>query len=416
MTINKLLWNKYTISWYLLDMGSSFTGVIGMLYFSQWVVIDNHVSEAWYTAPTIIATVLLLFCSTHLGWFGDKFGAHFKNLKKFTILTLVFMLGVILSGYFLGPIGVWAALLFFFLYSFTYQMVLVPYVSFIKSLVPEALYGKLSGFGLAFGQVGSVIGVLIALPILSSGGFSGQPRLDALFAMLILYALCTIPALLLLKHAAPAPQPDIPHQKMRESIKNSYRTAKRYPGVLPLLLSFYLFSDAIMTAILYFSLFLEKVLHVNDTIKSYMYLVVTLGFSVGALISGWLSDRYGRKRILIASLLPNAIAIYLVAIVTDIQIAFVLYTFLGMTIGSVFSASRSYLSSLIPLGSQGTIFGLYTFSEKAASIVGPLIWLLILAIIPGTLGYRVGMCVLATCTLGSLIPLLWKKRAVAQSI
>ncbi|MEK7585711.1 MAG: MFS transporter [Patescibacteria group bacterium] len=410
MTINKALWNKYTISWYLVDVGTSFTGVIGMLYFSQWIVIDHGIKEVWYTAPTIIATVVLLLTSTHVGWIGDKFGIHFRNFKWIVFGTITSLLLVILSGYFLGVSGPWFALFFLCFYSYFYQLNLVPYSSFIKSLVGEKLYGKLSGFGLASGQLGSVVGVLIVIPVLAMGGFSGSPRLDAFAIMLLLFTLCVIPALILLKDKNPKPQPQLLHQSFKQSLKNGYNEAKKFPGVLPLLLSFYLFSDAIMTAILYFGIFLEKVLHVNDTTKSYMYLMVTLGFSIGALLAGWLSDKYNRKKVLIFCLIPNAVCIFTVAFVTNVNLAYLLYLILGATIGSVFVASKSYLTSLISVEKQGTIFGLYTFSEKAASIIGPLIWLFVISQIPGALGYRVALFVLGLCTLCAIIPLLYKKK------
>lgn len=410
MNMAKALWNKYTISWYLVDIGTSFTGVIGLLYFSQWIVVDHHIKEVWYTAPTIIGTVVLLFTSTHIGWIGDKFGFHYRNFKWITIATIISLFLVIVSGYFLGNTGPWVALFFLLLYSYFYQVNIVPYVSFIKSLVPSELYGRLSGYGIAGGQIGSVIGVLIAIPILASGGFSGSPRLDVFTVMFILFGFCMIPSLVLLRGKNPPPQPQLPEQKMLYALRSGYAEARSFPGVVPLLISFYLFSDAIMTAVLYFGIFLEKVLHVNDTIKSYMYLMVTIGFSLGAFIAGQLSDRYDRKRVLILCLLPNAFCIFLVALVRNITLAYLLYFVLGMTIGSVFVASRSYLTSLISIEKQGMIFGLYSFSEKAASIVGPLIWLVVLAMIPGEAAYRVALSILGLCTLGAIIPLIQKRQ------
>jgi UMF1 family MFS transporter len=111
-------------------------------------------------------------------------------------------------------------------------------------------------------------------------------------------------------------------------------------------------------------------------------------------------------------LLPNALCIFMVALVTNTTVAYVLYFVLGATIGSVFVASRSYLTSLISIEKQGMIFGLYSFSEKAASIVGPLLWLLVLSTIPGVTGYRVALFVLGLCTLGAVIPLIYKKKAI----
>ncbi len=232
---------------------------------------------------------------------------------------------VIASGYVLGSYGPWVALIFLCSYTYFYQLGGVPYNSFTTSLVPKDSYGKLSGFGMAAGQLGSIIGVLIAVAMLAVGGFSGNPRLDIFAVMLVLFALSVIPALRYLKDKNPKADPAIPHRTFWQSLQGGYREAKQFPGVLPLLLSFYLFSDAIMTAILYFGLFLEKVLHVSDTTKSYMYLMVTLGFLIGALIAGWLSDAYNRKHVLISFLIPNAICIFFVAVVSNVSLAYILY-------------------------------------------------------------------------------------------
>lgn len=54
-------------------------------------------------------------------------------------------------------------------------------------------------------------------------------------------------------------------------------------------------------------------------------------------------------------------------------VAILLPTF-GFGMGFSYASSRAYFASLFPNEESGRFFGLYTFSERAASTVGPLFW------------------------------------------
>ena len=85
--------------------------------------------------------------------------------------------------------------------------------------------------------------------------------------------------------------------------------------------------------------------------------------------------------------------------------------------GVVYASSRSYLASLIPVGESGTFFGLYTFAERFASVIGPAIWGIIIfgfsTLAPAN--YRIAAFVMGILVLAAVIPLLKIKKLPQES-
>jgi MFS-type transporter involved in bile tolerance (Atg22 family) len=48
--------------------------------------------------------------------------------------------------------------------------------------------------------------------------------------------------------------------------------------------------------------------------------------------------------------------------------------FIGICLGSTWTASRPLLAGLVPKETLGQFFGLYSLSGKVAAVIGPLLW------------------------------------------
>ena len=68
-----------------------------------------------------------------------------------------------------------------------------------------------------------------------------------------------------------------------------------------------------------------------------------------------------------------------------------LFALYGITAGAAFAVSRSLLSDLIPYTVKGQFFSLYSLFERFASILGPAVWGIIVALVTthGALNYRI---------------------------
>lgn len=414
----KSLWTKELIAWYLYDFANSFIFINMLIYFSQWVVVDNGLSDFWFSLPVILATIVLIFLSTHIGNKGDKHGSHFKIFRIVTILTIISVIALIIAGRGISNnYGVIVALVFFGIYQIFYQLSFVPYNAFMKHISSKEGYGKVSGIGMAIGQLGNIMGLIITLPLINKSiTLFGTDRLAPLIPGLIVFFIFLLPIFIIYrKKQFPAEKNEIFESSFLKSFWNNLKESKKQPGVFPLLLCFYLFSDAITTITLYSAIYLERVFLISDAAKVGIFILITAGLVVGAFLGGILSDKYSHRKILVISLILNAITIVFIAINQEVNFLNLIFALFGITMGVVYASSRSYLASLIPTEESGKFFGLYTFSERVASIIGPLVWgIVILAFASITpVNYRIAAFVMGIFVFLAAIPLTisYKKRS-----
>lgn len=415
----KDLWTKPLISWYLYDFANSFVFINTTLYFSQWVVVDNKFSDFWLAAPFMIGTAILVFLSPYIGNFGDKYGAHYKIFFWTTLGTAVSALLMFGAGRFsFGPQqAVILALIFYGLYQFFYQLAFVPYGVFMKHLAPTKDYGKVSGIGFGLSEIGHLAGIFLTVPIIY-GLFTafGTDRLAPIFPAALVFLVFSIPALWALRSRSFAfnrpSASEFDKPSIFKSLWTNLKEAKKYPGVRPLLLSFYLFSDAIISLTFFSAIYLHNVFGADDTFIIKAAILVIIGFAIGAIVGGWLSDRVGHKKILLWSLAGNAVVMIAIGLIPGVSWNLLLFAIFGIVNGAAYASSRSYLASLIPEEASGKFFGLYAFAERFASIAGPALWGLTTWIFASyfPLNYRIAVLAMAFLVVTSIIPLVVSKR------
>lgn len=375
----KELWGKELAVWYLYDCANSFVTIVFTLYFSQWIIIDNGFTDFWLSIPFVLVTIVLVFLSTYVGSIGDRYGNHNRIFVGTTVLSMASALLVVFSGrYFSSPYNAYLALVFYGFYQFFIQLAIVPYYSFIKHISSPEIYGKVSGIGFTVSQLGSIGGLALSLLVIKGYvNFLGTDRLAPILLGLILFAVFSIPSIVLLgrKSLASVSADKIPFWK---SFFHNLKSSRKYPGVFPLLLSYYFFSDAIATLSLFSAVYLQNVFGVDDAFKVNVYILILVGFAIGAFITGPLADRLSHRKTLIFALFAEGISIISVALATNILFLATMFFVFGLMMGSVYSSSRGYLASLVPQQESGTYFGLYTFAERFASVVGPIVWGLII--------------------------------------
>jgi UMF1 family MFS transporter len=87
--------------------------------------------------------------------------------------------------------------------------------------------------------------------------------------------------------------------------------------------------------------------------------------------------------------------------------------FLGISSGVGYASSRAYLAVLITAEESGKYFGLYTLAERFASVIGPLLWGIIVWCLSPFYpwNYRFAALAMAILVFTAVIPLL-KDRAI----
>ncbi len=413
--LNKELWTKELVSWYLYDFANSFVYINATLYFSQWVVVDRGLTDFWFSLPFIVATIILILTSSLVGTKGDREGTHGKIFLRSTLLTLVSFGCMFLAAKFIsGMPGLIISLTFFGVYQLGYLLSFVPYNAFIKFITNQEFYGAVSGIGLGFSELGNIAGLLLTLPIIQgSVTLFGKGRLATLPPALFAFALFSIPALVVFTNK-PLPKSELtePEAAWWKTFWSHLMESRKIPGVFPLLLGFYFFSDAILTVSLYSAIYLQKVFAVPDTTKVLISILVLVGFALGSFICGPLSDAFGHKRVLIYSLLVNGVSTVSIAAVSRVGALYPLFVLFGLASGGVYAASRSYLASLVPQEESGKFFGLYTFAERFASVIGPAVWGIVIILFAGMApsNYRLAAGVMGVIALLGVVPLVHTRK------
>ena len=174
------------------------------------------------------------------------------------------------------------------------------------------------------------------------------------------------------------------------------------------MLAYFLFNDAILTAVNNFGIFLEQVWHVSDTIKTFMLLGIMITSAIGGLVSGRIADKYGHKKTLIWILIVWAVVFPFIGFIQSFEWFIVGCVIMGLAFGSIWTVSRSVMSYVSPKGKHNLAFGYFGLAERASSFLGPIVWGLVVGglIKLGGMRYRIAICVLTIFLVLGLISMI----------
>ncbi|MDP9249278.1 MAG: MFS transporter [bacterium] len=365
---------KKLFLWSLYDFANSIIYINFLLYFAQWLVIDGGLSDFWYNAIFAITSVMLLFSAPALAAYTDKHGGRKYFLNISTLGTfLSYSFAVIFA--FMGTENIFLVALLFLMGQYFYQLSFVFFNTLLEDVSDAEHRTRASGIGQFSNNFGQVVGLAIVLPLAGS-------RLLPLIPSLLLFILLALPMMIYFKDSKPRIK-KIESDELKNETKTYFKKMIAFFAIsvaAPLLVSFFFFSDALLTITNNYPIFMERVFSISDTKKSILLMSILIMSALGALVCGWLGDKFGNKKILKYILLCWIILLPLVGFAPTFKILAVFTSMVGLLIGSIRTVTRSLLTSLLSRDNLAYGFAFYTIAELFATLIGPLTWGGILAL------------------------------------
>ncbi len=368
MALNK----KHIISWTLFDFAnSSYSAVIAAVVFPVYyanVIVGNEtgLGDLWWGRAISVSMAIVALSSPLLGGFADYGGFR----KKFLFLYTALSVSAIASFSILEKGMVLEGLLLVVAANLGMEGGLVFYNSFLPRIAPQEYQGRISAWGFMVGYAGSIISLLIALPLVKAGRFEATWLMVAFF-----FGVCSLPAFLFLP-ADTKGKLSLVHAGKR-GLKYTMKTLKeiwerREPRKF--LFSYLIYEDGVNTVIVFSSIFAATTLGFKAQELIMLYLIVQSTALLGSLFMAKPIDVWGPKKVVIMSLLMWT-SVATVAFFIHVKIHFwLLASFAGLGLGTVQAASRAFYTQFIPEGREAEYFGVYSLVGKSSAIIGPLIF------------------------------------------
>lgn len=363
---------KQIISWCLFDFAnSSYSAVIAAVIFPVYytsVIVGNSTGagDLWWGRAISISMLFIALTSPFLGGIGDYAGVRKRLMALYTGLCVAAVSGFSL----LSPGMVLTGFILIVCANTGMEGGLVFYNSFLPRIAPEDHQGRVSGWGFSVGYAGSILSLLIALPLVKAGKY--QP---AWISTAAFFALFSLPAFLFLPADARASVSF--RDAAIKGAEQAWKTIKdlwRRKQPRRFLIAYLFYEDGVNTVIAFSSIFAATTLNFNTIELVGLYLTVQITALIGAFLLSKPTDTWGPKKIVILSLLLwTSVAVIAYFVQTKQQFWAVACT-AGLGLGSVQAGTRAFYTQFIPKGSEAEYFGVYSLVGKSSAVLGPLVF------------------------------------------
>ena len=361
---------KQVGAWALFDFANSvYPAVITTTVFSIYyvgTVVGNETGRGnwWWGLCVAVSALIVAVTSPLLGAIADRGGARKKFMLAYTAICLI---GVLLMTA-LRPGMVVAGLVIFVIANVGFESALVFYNAYLPDIVPPEKQGWVSGLGFGVGYLGSALGLLIVLPF--------TERVEVVWLLVAaFFFVFSLPAFLYLPRDRGGGM-SVP-EAARWGVTNFRQIVRevwQLEDLRNFLIAFFFYIDGVLTIIVSAGNVATETFGFafNETII--LFLVVQISALVGAFALAKPTDSYGPKKILNGVLVLWIVASVSAFFIQSQALFWAVAVVVGLGLGVVQSASRSFMSSLIPAGKEAEMFGFYALCGKSSSVVGPLLF------------------------------------------
>ena len=377
-------YDKRTVrSWVLYDFANSIfpavmtTAVFPLFYVNVIVAEEGGLGDLWWTRAVSLSALLVAFTSPVLGAIADRSGVRKKFFASYVAVCLI---GVALITT-LEPGMIVAGFAFFVIANVGFESAAVFYNAYLPDISPPERLGEVSGRGFGWGYLGSALGLLLVLPF---GMEQGRELLGVTEEQGYQFIWLTVVAFFFL-FSIPAfrrlPPDGAGEMRIGQAAVLGLRNVRsiavevwRIPNLRKFLFAYFFYIDGVLTIIAMAGVIAGVTFGFTTVGVIVLFLIVQFSAMAGALAMARPADSAGPKKVL-TWILMMWVAAGIAAYFIQGQTAFyVLAVVAGIGLGTVQSASRAFMASLIPDGREAQMFGFYALCGRSSSVLGPFLF------------------------------------------
>jgi UMF1 family MFS transporter len=343
---------------------------------------------SFFTFSVALSMAVSAVLSPFLGAVADASASKKKFLMAFCYTAVLFT-GLL---YFVQAGNYWRGAIFFIIANIGFAGGNVYYNAFLPEISTDENIGRISGLGWALGYIGGGALLGINLIMLKYPEWLGFPTgyftvQDCFFSVAIWWFIFSLPTFLLLRERAQKARPSFGKSYFSEGyhrLQHTFRRIRTFRELTKFLVAYIIYNDGIETVIVMASIFGAQVLGM-ETGEIILFFLMIQGIAFfGSLFFGFLADAMGNKKAVMISLgIWSLIVIWAfrLGIVWEPKTEYwILGALAGIVMGGSQAASRSLQGIFTPDANSAEFFGFFAVSGKFASVFGPLIYGILIAV------------------------------------
>lgn len=371
-------------AWCIYDWGNNaFTTLIQTfiyaVYFSRVIAADTTTGQAQWGYAVGAAGLFIALGGPVLGAIADQGGRRKPWIAGFTALCV---LAVGLMGWLVAPgAPVLLALGLIVVGTIGAEFAVIFYNAMLPDLADDHRIGRWSGFGAAMGYLGGLACLVVALVVfIGDHAWWPLPReaqwpvRAALLLAAVWYALFALPVLLFTPDRPATGKP--PRRAVVDGLRqlrDTIRHVRRYRHIVRFLIARMLYIDGVATIFVMGGVYAGDAFGMTEPQVLQFAIALNVAAGVGAFGLSWVDDWIGGKRTILLALTGITLGGLPILVLDSVAALWVGGCVLGLFVGPVQAASRSYLARVAPPEVRTEMFGLYALSGKATAFAGPLV-------------------------------------------
>jgi UMF1 family MFS transporter len=361
--------------WCWYDFGNSafavvFPAIYGAVFYQKLIA-----DEGWWGYIGSCSMLLVALSSPFMGGIADHAGIRKRMLAIYTALGIAAVLGfsavgpgAVLLGFALGALA-----------NFAFEGGVVFYNAYLPEIAPPDHQGRVSARGFALGYVGSLAAIVVAGALYVALGIKDEASAGNLGKFRLVWAACALQWGLAAAFALSRLPRDRPSEMgilgaaslgFRRTF-DTLRDVVARKNLRRFLLAYFIYEDGVNTVIFFAWVYASDVLKFGAAELLGLIAAVNVAAVLGSQLIAKPTDLRGPRwavSVLLGWWVLVVLGVYLAGskpVFWGVALA------AGLGIGGIQSASRAFMSRLVPKGREAELFGFYALCGKTGAIVGP---------------------------------------------